>query len=431
MKNILRYVLISIIPWLLACCGKDNGTETPTNTYSLNREDIIGCWKVIQAKYDEDAKMTDWAFEDTYASFEENGLYKGEGYFGNGEGTYSVAGNIITTKVDNVPYIVYEVTGLEGDKANLTATLQKNQLKIWMVCQKVENIEVTPPSSITDETVFNSETNVIAVLGSIYNNLAKSAHAVSGIETDILAGKFDKLSPNSTEIKTAWEYAYKSLNQINTALDALSDETKFNSKILAHKPHFIALRAYVAFTLSSLWGDVPYTEHASPLDNIPKITPASDILKGAIKDLELSSTSYTFGSSEEWRYLNPTARDILLGEIAMTAGDKEKAINHLNINLDNYTTGNSIFVFAPDTQAGQEDLFTAVYLTENVGFMMREVKDDTDGLIESWKSLPVGLWKALKRMGKAEEVTGCQTYQLLFPYPHNDAEYYVHQNPGY
>ena len=173
MKNILRYVLISIIPWLLACCGKDNGTETPTNTYSLNREDIIGCWKVIQAKYDEDAKMTDWAFEDTYASFEENGLYKGEGYFGNGEGTYSVAGNVITTKVDNVPYIVYEVTGLEGDKANLTATLQKNQLKIWMVCQRVENIEVTPPSSITDETVFNSETNVIAVLGSIYRNCEK------------------------------------------------------------------------------------------------------------------------------------------------------------------------------------------------------------------------------------------------------------------
>jgi hypothetical protein len=123
---------------LLYSCGKDNGAETPSNSFTLNRDDIIGCWKVIQAKYDEGAKMTDWAFEDTYATFEENGLYKGEGYFGDGEGTYSVSGNVITTKVNNVPYIIYEVTGIEEDKskANLTATLQSNQMKIWMVVEK-------------------------------------------------------------------------------------------------------------------------------------------------------------------------------------------------------------------------------------------------------------------------------------------------------
>jgi hypothetical protein len=47
--------------------------------------------------------------------------------------------------------------------------------------------------------------------------------------------------------------------------------------------------------------------------------------------------------------------------------------------------------------------------------------------------LDYGYWAALKRMGKAQEVTGCFDYELLMPIPYTDImlNQNLKQNPGY
>lgn len=438
MKKGLRYIVFAIASLLLYSCGKDNGAETPSNNFTLNRDDIIGCWKVIQAKYDEGAKMTDWAFEDTYATFEENGLYKGEGYFGDGEGTYSVSGNVITTKVDNVPYIIYEVTGIEEDKskANLTATLQSNQMKIWMVVEKSEYIEIVPPKVVSDEQSFNQDGQVQTYVAAIYNDLSNFAERKRSIEEKIMAGKFEVLSATNDDIKNAWTYAYSALRKINVALDALKDNG--NSFVNKYIPHLHALRAFVAYNLTSLWGDVPYTTDSSQeaAMNI-KICKIEDILKSAVEDIELYNTDYAnpFTSAAYYEFFNPTARQLLQGEIELTRGNTTLAKNLFSIDLDRVEglkTSDVIFDFRKLNANNELEIVSFVYFKAWVDILRKEADGKLEDSVASWKDENVfGYWQLLKRIGKAEEVTGCQAYQLLFPYPYMESAQLGYQNPGY
>jgi len=44
-----------------------------------------------------------------------------------------------------------------------------------------------------------------------------------------------------------------------------------------------------------------------------------------------------------------------------------------------------------------------------------------------------GYWAALKRLGKAQEMTGCYDYELLMPFPYQELllNSKMAQNPGY
>ena len=445
MKKQLRDLLFAIFALLLIACGKDNGKDEPNNTFTLNREDIIGCWQVAQAKFDESAKMTDWPYEDTYATFEENGLYKGEGYFGNGKGTYSVSGNVITTKVDNVPYIVYEVTEISEDKskANLTATLQSNQMKIWMVVEKSEFLDVNPPTVISDEQYFNQEGQVATYVAAIYNDLSKFAEKKLAIEDQLLSGKFSSLDANNSDVKSMWTYLYAALRKVNAALESLNDNG--NGFVDRYIPHLKALRAFIAYNLTTLWGDVPFTTIASP-DNKIEIIKSDEILKLAAEDIGESygySSTYGYGYSmpnfAKWyTYLNPCAAQVLYGEIKLTQGKLDEAKGHFNlgnaikIGKEEYSSWNSIFTFMKVNYEGQSEELAVVYNKLGISLLLKEANGKTDNLVNEWKDFSnYGYWQMLKRIGKAEEVTGCQKYQLLFPYPYLEAAYYGHQNEGY
>ncbi len=446
MKKRPRYLLLAISALLFIACGKDNGKDEPQNTITLNREDLIGCWKVIQAKYDEGAKMTDWAFEDTYATFEENGLYKGEGYFGNGEGTYSVSGNVITTKVDNAPYIVYEVTEISEDKskANLIATLQSNQMKIWMVVERTEDLEIYPPTSETHEEYFSQEGQVIAYIWGLYYELSKFVEKELAIEDQLISGDFSSLDANNEDINSMWTVLCSTLRKINVALESLNNYG--NGFVDNYIPHLKALRAFVAYNLSTLWGDVPYTISSStPADEL-KIMKSDEILKLAAEDIGESYPTSNIGygysmpnTLNKWyTYLNPCAAQVLYGEIKLTQGKLDEAKSHfilgnaVKVGKEEYSMWDTVFTFLKYNDEGQTEELAIVYNKQGINLLSQEANGIIDNLADSWRDFSrYGYWQMLKRIGKAEEVTGCQKYQLLFPYPFLEAAYWIHQNPGY
>ena len=75
------------------------------------------------------------------------------------------------------------------------------------------------------------------------------------------------------------------------------------------------------------------------------------------------------------------------------------------------------------------------------GLMLPIIDVNLDGTPDSnnelyWQAsnyLNYGYWAALKRMGKAQEVTGCFDYELLMPIPSMDIMLNPNmtQNPGY
>ena len=72
-----------------------------------------------------------------------------------------------------------------------------------------------------------------------------------------------------------------------------------------------------------------------------------------------------------------------------------------------------------------------------VGLMLPTIDPSLEGKIESYwllsNDLDYGYWAALKRMGKAQEVTGCFEHELLMPIPYEDIlrNPNLTQNPGY
>jgi hypothetical protein len=75
-------------------------------------------------------------------------------------------------------------------------------------------------------------------------------------------------------------------------------------------------------------------------------------------------------------------------------------------------------------------LYLYEILGSKEGLLLPLVDTSLDGKIESyWLAsdyLDYGYWAALKRMGKAQEVTGCFDYELLMPIPYID----ILQNPN-
>ena len=76
-----------------------------------------------------------------------------------------------------------------------------------------------------------------------------------------------------------------------------------------------------------------------------------------------------------------------------------------------------------------------VYSTRHLSLYRQEAQDDTDGLEQEWAAMTdnrYSYWAALKRLGKAQDVTGCYDYELLMPHHIRDvSDYPERQNPGY
>ena len=408
MKKFLRYLLVAIIPFLAMSCNKPGGGNGE-GYFTLNRADIIGCWKVIQAKFDEGATMTEWPNEDTYVIFLENGQYHTEGYFGTKDGSFSIYGNLVTAKVDNAPYIVYQVAGIQEDKATIIATLQSNQMKIWMVCQRYQGedkyLEETPVATVSDDNIFNTEHEIVTYLSAQYATLLELAKLKLSIEEKIVSGDLSMLTPANSDIKSLWTGFYKVLRTNNSAIKILEKkDTQIADK---HLPHFCALRAFIAYNLATLWGEVPFYKNVPNSADDITFYSAATILGEALQDLQ-SGVSWDLGNVTPYVYLNPTAAQVLRGEILLAKGDKQAAKECLNVNWNDqiFQLGDMVFCLW-DASKNEQVL---VYSKDRIIRLQKEADSQIAEARQAWAddSNAYGHWQFLKRVGDS---------QILLPIP--------------
>ena len=155
----------------------------------------------------------------------------------------------------------------------------------------------------------------------------------------------------------------------------------------------------------------------------------SDVLQFAYTEICEANAklplSYNSESETRARFTR-NAGLMLKAELELTLGRYSDARNTLNnISSDFY------FGFA-----NQELDIISVYTPNHLALYLKEAQGETDGLEQEWASMTgsrYGYWAALKRLGKAQEVTGCFDYELLMPIPRNEmlVNPSMTQNPGY
>lgn len=105
-------LFFAVLSLALVGCSKDD------DGFNYDMETLIGKWRVTDVDFGK-GTYTSLAYYPTYATFNSDGTYSGEGYFGNGKGTYEAKGNTITCFYDGEFLVSYDIISLEGNKCEL------------------------------------------------------------------------------------------------------------------------------------------------------------------------------------------------------------------------------------------------------------------------------------------------------------------------
>jgi hypothetical protein len=181
-----------------------------------------------------------------------------------------------------------------------------------------------------------------------------------------------------------------------------------------------------------LWGDVVLATKALESDNVPMNYTQSkqaDVYQFAYQEIcevvDKLPVSYSSELATMARFTRKAGLT-LKAELELTLGHQQEAEETLR-------RLGSGFVFG---FANQEQVILPIYTAEYLALLQAEVKGNTKDLEKEWGTLPApqyGYWAALKRLGKAQIVTGCFDYELLMPFPRNEITINpnLKQNPGY
>ncbi len=130
MKRCLKtFVPLMVLFFSLSGCSKDD--DSPASGFDYPVSSLYGTWKITQVG------IIDWPYETTTATFNSNGKYIGEGYFGDGTGTYTAKDSTIRCYISGELYCKYIVHSLSGTTAVLKMYgSETSSTYLLLTCQK-------------------------------------------------------------------------------------------------------------------------------------------------------------------------------------------------------------------------------------------------------------------------------------------------------
>ena len=359
------------------------------------------------------------------------------------------------------PIYVYTLLSSNSDEllVRIDGTLDDNlQAEVLLIK------DIIPNSTTTEDNVFGSKEQILAILNSSYSACAEFQTWQFKLE-DIRRNPntVHQINANSAEVRNTWQYAYRTINIINLVLekkDAVMEKMG-NQDGKALIAELRALRAFVNYNIGMLFGNIPLLTKVLA-DNDNQITQSSqaEVFQFAYDEINsvLDDLRPSFEQENGQIRFNKDAGLMLKAELAMSLGNKQLAAATLNqIEKSRYNNTRSAsssfdrsFIWALYTQ---QNTYCPVYTVMHTNLYLYENSGSKDGLdlptidlnkdgipdedVESFwhvsEYTDYGYWAALKRMGKAQEVTGCYDYELLMPIPSQDLSFYPNftQNPGY
>ncbi len=437
--NLILVTILCVLP-LSHSCGKMDGVQnneenSQGEVLQINRSKIYGCWKIVRAKFAEDAIMSAWPYQDTYSTFQENGIYGKEGYYGKGTGTYSIKDNVISVLIDGQPYIDYTISEQKDSLVSMCATFRSNGVKVWMECTKVKILDEENGGVVTIKTIFDNEENSKVAVLALYAALPAFAKYQLAIEQKIITGKSSTITPESDEVFKLWQTGYSVIHLANVLVSNINAVWDWNRKTQVetkYLPHILAVRAYVYYNMAMLWGNIPLITEDNmdaALVGLPRSS-TSDVYSKAINDLLSCKDNIvdfgTYGNS----IFSSTAAQMLLTELYLTIGNAKSAGDM--IDKVGSPSNQSIFNII-ETEGTETINVYAIYVKAHPALLKEEAVGNAPTLVSDWQSAEnadFGYWAMLKRTGNAIKTVGCQEYQKLLPIPQAELRF-ITQNPGY
>ena len=359
------------------------------------------------------------------------------------------------------PIYVYTLLSSNSDEllVRIEGTLDNNlQAEVLLIK------DIIPNSTTTEDNVFGSKEQILAILNSSYSACAEFQTWQFKLE-DIRRNPntVHQINANSAEVRNTWQYAYRTINIINLVLekkDAVMEKMG-NQDGKALIAELRALRAFVNYNIGMLFGNIPLLTKVLA-DNDNQITQSSqaEVFQFAYDEINsvLDDLLPAFEQENAQAYFNKDAGRMLKAELLMALGNKAQATATLNqIEKSRYYNTRSAsssldrsYIWALHTQ---QNTYCPVYTVMHTNLYLYENSGSKDGLdlptidlnkdgipdedVESFwhvsEYTDYGYWAFLKRIRKAQEITGCYDYELLMPIPYmeiiNNSS--LTQNTGY
>jgi starch-binding outer membrane protein, SusD/RagB family len=278
--------------------------------------------------------------------------------------------------------------------------MQKNLLLILSLvllsgtgCKKI--LEVTPQSSITEETYFKNEGDFEPYVTGIYTFMRTFANNITyGTERseELVAAQNSRFGVAWTQIITPSSGAinyndwYRAIGHCNLLLERIKDfpfSSEDNKKRIIAETY--ALRAYFYFSLTRIIGDAPLMLVAIVDENVPLLprSPATEVLKQVQADLDQAIANFkamsnfavnSYPSRYRFAYASTQALKAdaklwsakVLGGGAAEFNDAIAAINEVELSG---RTLNADFKNATTVRASSnsEAILAAFYLRDEIG----------------------------------------------------------------
>jgi hypothetical protein len=152
MKRVSLFIALLTMGIVFSSCSKDDDVDLGNFDYPL--AELFGTWKAstIYASGRWIA-VSDYPRYNMSITFNKNGTFSGEGYLGNGSGTYKLSGKTITTYVDGNVYATYHVSSYNAGIADFTITIGKESLRMYAYNTNYSGLDeghgtaIIPPST--------------------------------------------------------------------------------------------------------------------------------------------------------------------------------------------------------------------------------------------------------------------------------------------
>ena len=353
----------------------------------------------------------------------------------------NLLGETVSVTIENETYKI----SISADKENVHETISATITDADVECfngymNLLENmsIDAVPQDVVIEESYWNTKEDIKAVLAGCYLKslqFEESQLKLEGLRTENKE-KVHTITPQNGTISGAYTSAYSAINMTNLLItyapsvaqkDASLSQTEMNAIMAEAK----SLRAFTYYNLAMLWGDVCFVTEPMMDDTFdyPAQSKQADVLEFAYTEIceaiGMLPTYYSTDSETKARFTR-NAGLMLKAELELTLGRYSDAKKTLDA-VDNTIS----FSFAT-----QESGSIPVYTSKHRTFYQKEANGNVSELENEWAAMSesrYGYWAALKRLGKAQEVTGCYDYELLMPFPYQELRVNpkMTQNPGY
>lgn len=285
---------------------------------------------------------------------------------------------------------------------------------------------------VEDDYWPNKEAILTALAGCYYyfREFETNQLELEGIRID--RNQTHSIDSHNSNVSKTYNAAYRTINLANTFITHASsfvrNHPEEEQEVVALIAEARAIRAFTYYNLAMLWGNVPLVTESITTEDIqyPVQAEQTEVYEFAYREVckALQQIPAQPNTTKDFRF---TYKSILMlkAELELTLGKNNEANTTLDL-LDSDPN----FVLSGDNNA-EVPIYTPVHRS----VFKKEASGNSAEAALYWPIIAnfYGYWAALKRLGKAQDETGCYDYELLMPFPSSEVAMNPNmtQNPGY